>query len=118
MLYWNGPSLIGDTVRTMSAGILRGYKDVDFAPLVSFLLMTVVGIGAGATACFGFHKTAVWLFAIRAITIYIAGFLNYDRSMTVNYQQLLIFNSRPARRAAGYERIPIPVDETTALQNG
>ncbi len=53
LLQISSVGLILDTIRNMYAGNLKGFKDVNYSTMASFVMMTVVFSGAGAGLLYG-----------------------------------------------------------------
>jgi len=70
----NGVGLIADTVRNTAGGGLRGYKDVYFAPIVSFITMTVLGLSIGAILTIPLEKDPEWLYVAKNLGTLMAAF--------------------------------------------
>lgn len=72
MLLINGIGLIIDTIRNIAGGGLRGYEDVTFVPIVSFVMMSVLGLTIGGVLALEFDKGAESLFITRNIGLFVA----------------------------------------------
>lgn len=72
MLLINGIGLLIDTIRNVAGGGLRGYQDVNFVPIISFITMSVLGLSLGGTLAVGFDMGADTLFITRNIGMFIA----------------------------------------------
>lgn len=72
ILLINGVGLLFDAPRNIAAGILRGFDDVIFAPLINFITMLVIGLSAGGVISLLLDWGANWLFITRDIGIILA----------------------------------------------
>jgi MATE family multidrug resistance protein len=79
MLIINGAGIITDTVRNVAGGGLRGYQDVNFVPIVSFIMMSVVGLSLGATLSLVLDEGADSLFITRYLGILVAAMATLKR---------------------------------------
>lgn len=85
MLYTNAPGLILDTVRTIGAGALAGSKDVVFAPAISFITMSLLGLSAGGALTQAADYNPDWLFITRNAGILFAAGGIISRLWLKNY---------------------------------
>ena len=72
MLLVSGIGLMIDTVRNMSASALGGSKDVLFAPILSVITMSVLGLSVGGGLSLFLDWGANWLFITRDVGILLA----------------------------------------------
>lgn len=71
-LFINAVGLIVDAFRNMASGALAGFKDVLFAPILSFITMSIIGLSGGGCLTFLLDGDADWLFSTRDIGILLA----------------------------------------------
>lgn len=72
MLLINGIGLIADMLRNVAGGNLRGYQDVLFVPVISFITMSIIGLTLGGSLALATDLGASWLFIARNIGIFLA----------------------------------------------
>lgn len=77
LLLINGFGLIADALRNTAAGALSGLdeKEARFAPKVSFLIMTCIGLPAGFGLAKGFNDSVEALFITRNISILLSALI-------------------------------------------
>jgi len=71
--------MIGDAVRLIGAGALRGWQDILFPTIVSFLTMIAVGLPAGWGLGQRLGNEASWIFHMRNLTVLAAGLIMLGR---------------------------------------
>lgn len=80
IFYINAAGLLtGETFRQAGAGALRGQKDINFAPIWSFIMMSVLGLTSGALLSNYFEEGVDWLFITRDIGLILAGIMLMTR---------------------------------------
>lgn len=72
MLIINGVGLVADSIRNISSANLQGYRDVIYAPLLSFMTMTLMGLSIGGALTLALDCSPTWLFITRDIGILLA----------------------------------------------
>jgi Na+-driven multidrug efflux pump len=80
IFYINAAGLLtGEALRQAGAGALRGQKDINFAPIWSFIMMSVLGLTSGALLSNYFDEGVDWLFITRDIGLVLAGIMLITR---------------------------------------
>lgn len=85
MLIANGIGFIIDTIRNIGASALSGSKDVLFAPIVSLITMSVMGLTVGGCLSMLLGLSANWLFITRDVGILLAAVAIMHRWLTKDY---------------------------------
>lgn len=80
LLWINMLGLIPDSCRIITSGALRGWKELLYPTLISFLLMTVIGVPAAYGLSIFWGDESENMVSIRDITILISTLLIFSRS--------------------------------------
>jgi len=85
ILIINAVGLWLDSLRNAAGGALRGYKDVSFMPIISFLTISVIGLSAGSVFSEGLEWGIESLFITRDYGILLAAIALATRWFMVSY---------------------------------
>lgn len=78
-LFINAIGMLFDAWNNISIGLLRGLQDVNFAPLINFLSISLFGLAAGGGLSLLLDWGADWLFITRDLSILFAAIMMAKR---------------------------------------
>jgi hypothetical protein len=93
LLLINIASLPFDASRNVTAGILRGWKDLLYPTIVSLILMTALAIPVGFAVGFEMEETLLPFFIARAVAILVADVVSIYRFYQRKAEDVMLYNN-------------------------